>query len=290
MVQSFWSKPAIGKRRYRMDGGWLNKKYHYLSWAYSCLQLVKFYGEVELVTDEPGKRLLIDELKLPYTTVKTILENLDNYHPGLWALGKILAYQIQDTPFLHIDSDIFIWKPLPYYRVSAPVVMQSEEKYSHLFKDIADQIDQKFSFLPDKHKALIRSQNYVTNYNAGVIGGFDLDFFRHYTLEIFDFVDSSFSEFPKDDISIMNVIYEQFFIYALTRKRQMEVVFIFNRDSMSEIYKNQNFRRFRNEYAYLHVHDFKKNRVICELLERWMRSEHPSYYYRIIHLLKTKKI
>lgn len=273
-----------------MDGGWLNRKYHYLSWAYSCLQLVNHYSNVELVTDKQGKKLLIDTLKLPYTNVDTSLDRLKNYHPDLWALGKIVAYQIQKIPFLHIDSDVFIWESFPKDKVLVPVVMQSIEKFSPLFKNIARQIDDKFNFLPEEYKLLIRHQEYVTNYNAGVIGGTDIEFFKFYTNKIFDFIEQSFEYFPKDKLSIINVIYEQFFIYALSKKKGINIVFIFDNKSIADIYKNHNFRKFRIEQAYLHVHDFKKNSLLCELLERWMRSEYPSYYYRIIHLLKTHKI
>lgn len=273
-----------------MDGGWLNRKYHYLSWAYSCLQLIKFYEQVELVTDQEGKRLLIDVLKLPYTHVNTSLDKLDNYHPDLWALGKIAAYQKQNAPFLHIDNDVFVWKPFPEELISAPVVMQSEEKYSHIFREIAQQVDHKYSFIPEEYKALIRSHNYVNNYNAGVIGGRDLEFYKIYTSEIFEFVNNSLDKFPINNLSIINVIYEQFFIYAMTLKRGIEVVFLFDREIIADIYKNQNFWKFRTNHAYLHVHDFKKNRFICELLDRWMRNEYPSYYYRILYMLKTFQI
>jgi len=75
-------------------GGWSDKKYNYMSWAFSCLQFKKYYSEVELITDKLGKELLIDKLELPYTSVKVELDQLNSYHSDLWALGKIVKYNL----------------------------------------------------------------------------------------------------------------------------------------------------------------------------------------------------
>src|ERR1700749_4013895 len=103
IVQSFWSAPYLFSKKEspgsRFNGGWPEKRFNYFSWALSCLQLSKFYTDVELITDSRGKDLLIDKMALPYTTVKVRLDELDRYDPGLWALGKILSYAQNDEPF-----------------------------------------------------------------------------------------------------------------------------------------------------------------------------------------------
>ena len=115
IVQSFWSKPhsdaLINVWESRSHGGWLDDKYHYMSWALSSYQLRKYYDEVELVTDAAGKELLIDILNLPYTNVVVKLDEINDYDRDLWALGKVYTYSLQQSPFLHVDGDIFIWKP-----------------------------------------------------------------------------------------------------------------------------------------------------------------------------------
>src|SRR5215213_9355428 len=103
IVQSFWTKPFLQAGEFlidsRMNGGWLDRKYNYFSWALSCLQLRKYYSEVELVTDNLGKFILIDCMQLPYTKVVVRLNEIDHYDSSLWALGKIFAYSLQTTPF-----------------------------------------------------------------------------------------------------------------------------------------------------------------------------------------------
>ena len=113
IIHSYWSKPALytGKGvKEKTFGGWPSKKYEYMSWALSCLSFKKFYPNIELITDAYGKKTLVDELQLPYTSVKIELDVLNKYPTQLWALGKLHAYSLQEEPFIHVDNDIFIWR------------------------------------------------------------------------------------------------------------------------------------------------------------------------------------
>ena len=110
------------------NSGWAFKETHYMSWALSCLQLRKFYDEVELVTDSEGADLLINKLHLPYTSCKPVLDKLVDENPAVWALGKIAAYEAQEVPFIHVDGDIYIWKPFPKRIEEADIAVQNVEK------------------------------------------------------------------------------------------------------------------------------------------------------------------
>jgi hypothetical protein len=84
IVQTLWTLPSFAKNskenlENRLSGGWLHPKYYYFAMAYSCLTLKKFYDKIELVTDKIGADLLINKLKLPYTSVK-ILHRLQDFH------------------------------------------------------------------------------------------------------------------------------------------------------------------------------------------------------------------
>ena len=83
IIQSFWT----GKHSVVYSFGWLSNKYHYLSWILSCNQLRKYYDEVELFTDSLGYSILIEKLKLPYTKVHIVLDELNIYDDNLWALA-----------------------------------------------------------------------------------------------------------------------------------------------------------------------------------------------------------
>lgn len=49
--------------------GWYAPIYNIMSWALSCLSLVKYNPKIELFTDEPGYDILIKTLHLPYSVV-----------------------------------------------------------------------------------------------------------------------------------------------------------------------------------------------------------------------------
>ena len=81
---------------------------------------------------DPAKTLLVDQLGLPFSEVSTELERLRDVDPGWWAtLGKLVAYSIQDRPFVHLDSDVFLWKGLPHHLLNSPVFTQNPEGFHH---------------------------------------------------------------------------------------------------------------------------------------------------------------
>ena len=102
IVQTFWT----GNHNPLEYGfGWPHSEYNLMSWALSCLSLREHYDEVVLYTDSAGKRILIDELHLPYTDVQVVFDDFPCL-PQHWALAKIKTYSLQTKPFLHVDGAI----------------------------------------------------------------------------------------------------------------------------------------------------------------------------------------
>lgn len=184
IVQTLWTKPGL-------TGGWLNPAYHFMSWCLSCLQLRKYYDEVELYTDALGKSILIDALELPYTKVHVELGQLD-FPDYYWALPKIYVYGLQQSPFLHVDGDIFIWNNFFGSSLAHDVVYQNMEfeRAADLFYSITieklktaagntilpDWIDY---YAPGKVQAV----------NAGVFGGTNTGFFQEHARLAFELFD-----------------------------------------------------------------------------------------------------
>jgi hypothetical protein len=124
-IWSFWSKPYQAGQGFH----WREPIHHLLAWGLSLRLAQAHYPETVLVTDRPGRALLIDRLGLPFTHVSTDLDQLREADPCWWALGKLVAYSLQDRPFVHIDTDVFLWQPLPDRLTSAPVLAQHRETY-----------------------------------------------------------------------------------------------------------------------------------------------------------------
>lgn len=157
-------------------GGVRHKSTNLDMWKLSTALAKKHYKEVHLITDTLGKDILKD---IPFTTVDTYLDNVPPFQK-IWALGKIYAYQkaAQQGPFLHIDADVFLWKPLPKKLLTADVFTQSPDfEIFNVFGDYNAQYDvgtlrQYSEIIPEswtKHMNNLADNFYA--YNMGIFGG-----------------------------------------------------------------------------------------------------------------------
>jgi hypothetical protein len=296
IIQSFWTKPFFHSADFlldsRLNGGWPARKFNYFSWALSCLQLSEYYTDVCLVTDDLGKYMLIDKLQLPYTSVAVSLNKLDAYDPGLWALGKIYAYSIQEEPFLHVDSDIFIWRKFDDRINNAGLAAQNREigsEYSQTFDDIC----KTFDYIPEYLKELEGLQ-YVACSNAGIIGGGDIPFFKLYTGEVFRFIDENRDSIRKHikylNTAFVNVCYEQVIYNLLAEKNNKEISYLFP-DHLDAPKDVGFFHCADANSAFVHcLGTFKKNRLVYRMLEIKLKTLYPEYYRRIVDLTESSEI
>ncbi len=297
IIQSFWTKPFLRSSNSlidaRLNGGWTSRKYNYFSWALSCLQLLKYYKEVELVTDDLGRFLLIDQMQLPYTGVSVGLNDLDDQEPGLWALGKIYAYQLQDGPFLHVDNDIFIWKEFADRITNAPLSAQNRESNSSLYAETFREVCEKFTYLP----SFLRSQNGAPSLscsNVGIVGGNAVGFFKEYTAEAFKFVEENANAIRKNigsmNTAYLNIIYEQLFFLHLAAERAIPVTYLFPEHDNIPRHLGLFHKAEQNDQFVHCLGTYKQNRIVYEILELKLKSLYPDYYYRILDLLANAEL
>jgi hypothetical protein len=297
IVQSFWTKPFLQSADSlvdsRINGGWPQRKHNYYSWALSVLQLRKYYEKVELLTDELGRYILIEKLKLPYTSVLVELNELDHYDAGLWALGKIYAYSRQKEPFLHVDSDVFIWQKFDERIAAADLVAQNREMMNNLYQKALEDIVEKFAYVPPYLREMLRTGQFGCS-NAGILGGRDVDFFKQYTFEIFSFVnknDRSIEEGVKYMSSAyINIVYEQLIFFAMSRIHGREITYLFPDEVENPKCIGQFHGTVKNN-GYVHcLGSEKRNRMTYLLLEIKLRSMYPECYNRITELVNTLEI
>src|SRR5687767_1744547 len=124
-IWSFWSKP-FARHHHRV---WASPRHHLFSWVLSVRTAVRHYGPAVLYTDTAGAKLLVDRIGLEFDEVHTDLDALDAVDEGWWALGKLYAYRAQREPFVHIDSDVFLWQRLPPQLEQAPLLAQNPEPF-----------------------------------------------------------------------------------------------------------------------------------------------------------------
>jgi len=282
IIQSFW---AGNQKDIKNGYGWFQPKYNWTSWILSCNQLVKYYDQVELYTDDFGYDMLINKLQLPYTKVHVVLNELDAYPKDLWAIAKIKVYSLQDEPFIHVDGDVFIWEKFPDDLVSASLITQNLEPTTFYYRHMWDNIYPKLKYLPQE---MIPFHNEETELcaNMGIVGGNDLAFFREYAQVAFDFVDKNVSIAHEINLFNFNIFFEQVLFYDFATLKSKKISFLFD-----EIWDDNSYSGFGEFYEiphnrnYLHLlGDFKKSPQICKLMEMYTMKHYPEYYSRLLKM------
>lgn len=292
IVQSLWSKPAQQSQGANKCG-WPDKKYNYFSWALSALQFKKYYNEIELVTDKAGYDLLINKLELPYTSVKVVLDDMNDYPAGLYAIGKILAYSLQETPFIHSDGDVYIWERFSPALERAPLLCQHKEAggdYHKVYMTVFLEMVQNLPFYPEVLYSSINKNNSIVAVNAGIIGGNNIDFFRSYTKAVFEFVDKNIDHLHKINVKESNIVFEQFLFYAMSEERGQHVSYFKPRFTYFW-YDFADYTGIPERIKYIHTPGtLKLERSVAEALEYRVLRDYPEYYYRIMNLIRTNHI
>lgn len=290
IVHSLWSKPALKRKKgtEKTSGGWRHEKYYYMSWALSCLCFKEQYGNIELVTDIRGKKLLIDTLKLPYTSVRVELDVLNHYPSELWAVGKLFAYFLQNEPFIHVDGDVYIWEKFKPDLESAPLIGQHLERVEGHYNFGMKQLHKLGVSLPPEFEEDFQIQKKFNATNAGILGGNKVDFFKEYVERAFWFIDKNLH---KIDSSIIGanyaLIYEQYLFSVLARAKKIEVHHYIGGNG-EDIGQVTNFMRKYGENKFVHLlGDSKSVFDNCRELEMQLRCEYPEYHETIMEFLNA---
>jgi hypothetical protein len=295
IIQSYWTKPnfrppqILEGPKHRAE--WLHQKYLLMSWALSCLQLRTFYHEVELITDDIGKSILIDQLDLPYTNVDTTLNDLDNISPDMWAYGKIMAYRIQTTPFIHIDGDVYIWEKLPQRLEAADLIAQHFETALPCYETFMEKARQQQYYLSESILKNIHLGQPYHAYNAGILGGNNLNFFRAYTSEAIRLLENNQLNLTAENSGMFNLIFEQHLFYCMSRDMNLpvECYTYLDRPAIHREFKSIcQFRGAPETGKFIHLFggDTKQNLDICEELSNKLKKYHPEYYTKITRLFQ----
>jgi len=292
-VWSFWSRPFLAHKH----AIWGKPLHHLLAWGMSVEAARRHYPETVLITDRQGKKLLADRLGLPFVHVSTELEQLADADPGWWALGKLVAYGLQDRPFVHIDTDVFLWKPLPRKLAESPVFAQCPE--FHQNGGYASPADVEYAFaqegagLPVEWQwARSRERTFFREENCGILGGSQVDFLRHYARTAAGLVlrpehAAAWSRLP--DKRCYNMIVEQFFLSACVEYHRCHPASLYRGVWIDHVFPSWD-RAFEISHAaragFTHLlGDMKSHPEVCRRLEERVRREDPAYFRRCEKLL-----
>jgi hypothetical protein len=285
-VWSFWTRPF----RAHHHRFWMSDRHHLLSWVLSVQTARRHLESTSLVTDDEGARMLVDGIGLKFDHVSTSLNVLDREDPDWWCLGKLYAYRSQAEPFVHVDSDCFLWKPLPARMIQADLLAQNPETFvyggsTYYRPDIVGPvIDSTNGWMPDALRWYIARRGNAA-INCGVLGGNDLDFIRRYADLGIRLVQDPANQLGwrslTDKRYFENVFVEQYLLgacvefagAALGRAPNAQYLF----DSMGDAFNDE--RAERAGFTHL-IGSAKSDRLIAQRLAARVRRDYPDYYER----------
>lgn len=293
-VWSLWTKPLGGVR----GSGWNSEKHHLLSWILSVETARRHGGTTCLVTDDVGARVLVDGLNLPFDCVTMDLNAMACSDSDWWALGKVYTYSLQRKPFVHIDSDVFLWSPLPKELLAAPVFAQCPESYSHgnpyyRCAEFEFAIASVNGWIPKELDRYTPADGVLQPVSCGILGANRIDFIRYFASLSLRMMEEPLNQdawaLLRDKNSV-NLIFEQYFLAACLDYHTSRPDSAFYNISISYLFKSiLDAYQSAKDAGYTHLWaDTKKNPRILERLEDRVRAEYPQHYELCMELVARK--
>lgn len=294
-VWSFWTKPFL----VHYSSTWESPKHHLLSWILSVERARKHFPKLILYTDDDGERLLVKELGLKFDEVNTSLNQLNRKDPDFWVSGKLYAYRCQKEPFIHLDNDVVLWKPLPSYIQSAPIFLQNPEFFafegegSYYQPEVINRaVNEVNGWLP-KEWSWYTANRQGRSVCVGIIGGNNLKFISYYADLALKFIEHPANQnawkYIRETIGHKmaghNLLFEQYLLsacidyyrFAETNEftGSLNPKFLFS--SFDDALRPENAK----EMGYTHfIGPAKRNKVLMGHLEKRVKDDYPYYYER----------
>ncbi len=278
--------------------GFLTPEFHWMSWALSCLQIKKFYDKVILYTNDEGKHILIDQLQLPYTDVVVEHNHFKMPHKLLFGLVKIFTYSLQKEPFVHVDSDFYLWSSIPKNVLQAELFAQNPEidktQNGNVQAYIAE-IDKMYKYKYNMRffeniKEKTTQNGHIVADNMGIFGSNDIDFVQDYCRKVFQFVDNNLENFNtyRPSKANTNLVTEQLFFTYLAKEKNKKVSYLMDKLLHLDEYGFLNKIYHKPQIPFTHlVGDFKRNARTIMHVEKILQHDYPQYYERIISVCKN---
>jgi hypothetical protein len=292
-VWSFWSRPFHTYYGHI----WCKPLHHLLAWGLSVETASRHYPDTVLITDRPGKKLLIDQLGLSFAHVSTELERLGHVDTGWWALGKLVAYSLQDRPFVHLDSDVFLWKRLPRHLLDSPVFTQNPEGFHdqdphYRPQDVEWAFAQHALKLPLEWEWARSNRSHFPAENCGILGGSHIPFLRYYARTAVDLVlrpENAAAWLRLQDKRGYSVVLEQFFLSACAEFHAFDPASPYPGVRIGHLFppgKNAFDPSDAARIGFTHlIGGAKSHPSVGKRLEERVRRENPTYFRRCEHVL-----
>jgi hypothetical protein len=276
---------------------WSSNRHHLLSWVLSLETAKRHFKTTALVTDAAGAELLVEGLGLQFDEVSTELDDLGQAAADWWGLGKLVAYGSQREPFIHVDSDVYLWSPLPSRLLTAPVLGQNSEILvpgsSYYEPEVLERALADGGWLPEEWLEIRKlPAPHLGAVCCGIVGGTAIEFLAHYAAQAIKLVSYAENESRLKQLSGCGehmILVEQFLLWAClqyyntrpsSKFRDVRIEYLFGSEELAY--------RGTAVSAYTHlIGPAKRNQLIVNRLENRVRRKFPHFAARVDQLTAT---
>lgn len=253
-----------------------------LSTVYAVKVAKRHFDKVEMVTNDFGYKVLHDKIGLTDIDYKLDLNSINHISKFFWAFGKILAYSIQEEPFLHIDNDVYMWNGIPEELQEKELIFQSKEFLEKPGFGWYNQLKEVWEAAPIRPKVIVDNEINDFAYNCGVCGGNNIEIFKEWRKcsEQYIFSEENQKTFFEDFDKMLiheNLFHEQYFIASLIKSKGL-------RDKVGVLGEESHLINTPS-YKYTHLWGLsKKDHKLMGKLHRRVKRECPELYNRVNEL------
>lgn len=161
---------------------------------------------------------------LGYSDIKSF--DMSGYPKEIWCLGKLMAMAQQTEPFIHLDTDVFLWRKTPIENLEKPFNVFHHETWVQQFMGYAGKIPAPPS--------LGKVYDYFDSNNFALVGGTAWKDLVECAQEVLEHVKKHQEEIVKIALDHENdpnyrmmwtpVLVEQVWISQMMRKRKIKPV------------------------------------------------------------------
>ena len=262
-IHVFYTKPqSLGTSFFAFP----NIRVFYMS-AYLSLKCLRDKNyRTKLITDELGKKYLIDNFGLQYDEVTTELEGA-NISPYLWGMAKMYAFSLQKEPFLYIDLDAFLFNDIDISLKKSEIFFQNYEDNYYTAYDTYCRFNKYFASEKNEmikaYEETLAQNRYGDAYNTAIFGGNNINLIKAASEEILRYCRDNMwmveDKYIGDRLSVwMEQVY-MFYFLKHAKLYDRELIFkgspeVHLKDSISE--RLDFFNKWREDYV--HMISFEK--------------------------------
>ena len=247
--------------------------------AFSLLCARQFY-DVTFYTDEKMAKVLAD---LPID-IKVFPKKFD-YSKDYWVEAKFYAFSKQTEPFIHIDTDVILYRDVFKDTEKYPVICERPE-VEQFKKHYQKQVDFFTKEVVDDSILWDKRLNY--SLNCGTIGFNDLNivqkFIENYDnlKENFNAVKDKFSNLAADYYEPC-IVLEQYNLTSILSKMKIKPLYLLGTGDL------ETQSRHAEKIGYTHLYGgIKYQENVIKQIHNRFREFFPFYYHNIKIALKNK--